>query len=166
MCWTHAKSPTNDMPSIWAEDCLKSFFDIFFSFSWLYFSQNIKKLCTFFLQRFFNATISFQKSLIPPLSPELAVSFYLQNGKLMFAVYHVVPETKTGGSKFNRYQADCIIPWVNDVIFLLSVALQKSQELVDKVNTVWKDSSINNDSQVLLQNSFFGCSKEFILMFS
>jgi hypothetical protein len=42
--------------------------------------------------------------LVPPLSPELAVSFYLQNGKLMFAVYHVVPESKSGGSKFNRYQ--------------------------------------------------------------
>ena len=75
----------------------------------------------------------FQRSLIPPLSPELAVSFYLQNGKLMFAVYHVIPDAKTGGSKFNRYQADCIVPWVNDVIFLLTVALQKSQELMDKV---------------------------------
>ncbi len=57
-----------------------------------------------FLVRNININISFQKSLVPPLSPELAVSFYLQNGKLMFAVYHVVPETKTGGSKFNRYQ--------------------------------------------------------------
>ena len=51
----------------------------------------------------------------------------------MFAVYHVVPESKSVASKFNRYQADCLVPWVNDVIFLLSVALQKSQDLVDKV---------------------------------
>ena len=73
---------------------------------------------------------------MPPLSPELAVSFYLQNGKIVFAVYHVVPESKSTASKFNRYQADCLVPWVNDVIFLLSVALQKSQDLVDKVNLV------------------------------
>ena len=131
------------MPRIWAEHWLKTVI-----FLVVLFTEHKKQ--GFFLQQFFYETISFQKSLIPPLSPELAVSFYLQNGKLMFAVYHVVPETKTGGSKFNRYQADCIIPWVNDVIFLLSVALQKSQELVDKVNTVWKDSSINDDSQVSL----------------
>lgn len=76
----------------------------------------------------------YAKGLTPPLSPELAVSFYLQNGKLVFAVYHVIPDQKTGGSEFNRYQADCFIPWVNDVVFLLSVALQKSQQLIDKVN--------------------------------
>ena len=78
-------------------------------------------------------SINFQRSLVPPIAPELAVSFYLQNGKLMFAVYHVISDAKSGASKFNRYQADCIVPWVNDVIFLLTVALQKSQELIDKV---------------------------------
>ena len=38
-------------------------------------------------------------------------------------------------SKFNRYQAECVIPWVNDVLLLLTIALQSAQQLKDKVNS-------------------------------
>jgi len=71
------------------------------------------------------------KSLVPPLPREVAVSFYLQSWKLIFAVYHMV--TDKGVSRFDRYQAECVVPWVNDVLLLLTVALQVSQQLRDKL---------------------------------
>jgi len=72
------------------------------------------------------------KSLVPPLPREVAVSFYLQSWKLIFAVYHMV--TDKGVSKFDRYQAECVVPWVNDVLLLLTVAMQTSQQLRDKMD--------------------------------
>jgi len=72
------------------------------------------------------------KSLVPPLPREVAVSFYLQSWKLIFAVYHMV--TDKGVSRFDRFQAECVVPWVNDVLLLLTVALQTSQQLRDKLD--------------------------------
>ena len=51
------------------------------------------------------------------------------------AVYHIVVDPKTNMSKFNRYQAECVIPWVNDVLLLLTIALQSAQQLKDKVSS-------------------------------
>merc|ERR1712123_25469 len=72
------------------------------------------------------------KSLVPPLPREVAVSFYLQSWKLIFAVYHMV--TDKGVSRFDRYQAECVVPWVNDVLLLLTVSLQTAQQLRDKLD--------------------------------
>ena len=75
----------------------------------------------------------FQRGLVPTIPPELALSFYLQSWKLIFAVYHIVTDPKTNTSKFNRYQAEAVIPWVNDVALYLTIALQTAQQLKDKV---------------------------------
>ena len=48
-------------------------------------------------------------------------------------MYHIVVDPKTNVSKFNRYQAECVIPWVNEVLLLLTIALQAAQQLKDKV---------------------------------
>jgi len=72
------------------------------------------------------------KALVPALPREVAVSFYLQSWKLIFAVYHMV--TDRGVSRFDRYQTECVIPWVNDVLLLLTVALQSGQQLRDKLD--------------------------------
>jgi len=71
------------------------------------------------------------KSLVPPLPREVAVSFYLQSWKLIFAVYHMVVDK--GVSRFDRYQAECVVPWVNDVLLMFTVALQTAQQLKDKL---------------------------------
>jgi len=71
------------------------------------------------------------KSLVPPLPREVAVSFYLQSWKLIFAVYHMVVDK--GVSRFDRYQAECVIPWVNDALLMFTVALQTAQQLKDKL---------------------------------
>ncbi len=44
-----------------------------------------------------------QKSLQPPLPPELALSFYMQGWKLIFGVYHIV--TEKGVSRQERQTA-------------------------------------------------------------
>ena len=54
-----------------------------------------------------------------------------QSWKLIFAVYHMV--TDKGVSRFDRYQAECVVPWVNDVLLLLTVSLQTAQQLRDKL---------------------------------
>jgi len=73
------------------------------------------------------------KGLQPPIPNELVLSFYLSGWKLILAVYHIVVDPKTNVSKFNRYQAECVIPWVNDVLLLLTVALQATQQIKDKI---------------------------------
>ena len=88
------------------------------------------------------------KSLVPPLPREVAVSFYLQSWKLIFAVYHMVtdkgvsryasivlaPRLHSPCCRFDRYQAECVVPWVNDVLLLLTVSLQTAQQLRDKLD--------------------------------
>lgn len=83
-----------------------------------------------------------QKALSPPLPPELALSFYVQGWKVVFAVYHVIQD-RGGGARFNRYQAECVVPWLNEVLLLLTVGLQTAQQLKDKVNvfTQYQDMS-------------------------
>lgn len=73
------------------------------------------------------------KGLQPPIPNELVMSFYLSGWKLILAVYHIVVDPKTNVSKFNRYQAECVIPWANDVLLLLTVALQAAQQMKDKI---------------------------------
>ena len=80
--------------------------------------------------------IIFQQGLAPPIPPELVLSFYFSGWKLILAVYHIVVDPKTNVSKFNRYQAECVIPWVNEVLLLLTIALQAAQQLKDKVTVV------------------------------
>ena len=81
---------------------------------------------------FHGSFISSQKSLTPALPSELALSFFVQGYKLIFAVYHIVSDGK-GASKFNRYSAECLIPWINEALLLLTVGLQTAQQLKDKV---------------------------------
>ena len=56
---------------------------------------------------------------------------------MIFAVYHIVTDPKTNTSKFNRYQAEAVIPWVNDVVLYLTIALQTAQQLKDKVYMIY-----------------------------
>lgn len=85
------------------------------------------------LMHFTKRLLEFQQGLVPAIPAELVVSFYLNGWKLILAVYHIVVDPKTNTSKFNRYQAECVIPWVNEVLLLLTVALQAAQQLKDKV---------------------------------
>lgn len=62
----------------------------------------------------------------------MAISFYLQSHKLIFAVYQLT--NVQGTMKFDSSQAECSIPWLNEVLVLFTVALQLCQQLKDKVS--------------------------------
>nr|CAG4638629.1 EOG090X0AKT [Cyclestheria hislopi] len=71
------------------------------------------------------------KALTPSLPSDLAVSFYLQAHKLVFAVYHL---TQAGGTvKFETLQSESAVTWLNEALVLLSVALHRAQKLRDKI---------------------------------
>jgi len=72
------------------------------------------------------------RSLQPPLPNDLAVSFYIQSYKLVFAVYHVQKDSH-GQQKFDVLQAECAVPWLSEALVLFTVALQLCQQLKDKV---------------------------------
>uniref|UniRef100_A0A1B0CKA7 Protein rogdi n=2 Tax=Lutzomyia longipalpis TaxID=7200 RepID=A0A1B0CKA7_LUTLO len=72
------------------------------------------------------------KSLSPNLPEDLAISFYLQSHKLIFAVYQLT--NIQGTMKFDSYQGECSVPWLNDVLVLFTVSLQLCQQLKDKIS--------------------------------
>ncbi|XP_055323435.1 protein rogdi-like isoform X1 [Sitodiplosis mosellana] len=86
------------------------------------------------------------KSLVPNLPDDLAISFYLQSHKLIFAVYQLT--NVQGTMKFDSFQAECSVPWVNEVLVFLTVALQLCQQLKDKISVFsqYKDFTVNSRS--------------------
>jgi hypothetical protein len=71
------------------------------------------------------------KSLLPALPSDLAVSFYIQAHKLIFAVYLI--SQAQGNIKFDSFQAECNVPWLSDVLIHYDDALQLCQQLKDKI---------------------------------
>jgi protein rogdi len=71
------------------------------------------------------------KSLSPNLPEDLALSFYIQSHKLIFATYQLT--NNQGTMKFESTQAECSVPWLNEVLVLFTVALTLCQQLKDKV---------------------------------
>nr|XP_050858468.1 protein rogdi isoform X4 [Vespula vulgaris] len=71
------------------------------------------------------------KSLSPNLPENLAISFYIQSYKLVLAVYQL--ENAHGSVKHETQQAECSVPWLNDALVLLTIALQLCQRLKDKL---------------------------------
>lgn len=72
------------------------------------------------------------KSLSPNLPEDLALSFYIQSHKLIFATYQLT--NNQGTMKFESNQAECSVPWLNEVLVLFTVALTLCQQLKDKVS--------------------------------
>lgn len=87
-----------------------------------------------------------QKSLAPNLPDDLAISFYLQSHKLIFAVYQLT--NIQGTMKFDSCQAECSVPWLNEVLVLFTVALQLCQQLRDKISVFsqYKDFTVGSRS--------------------
>lgn len=86
------------------------------------------------------------KSLSPNLPDDLAISFYLQSHKLIFAVYQLT--NVQGTMKFDSSQAECSVPWLNEVLVLFTVALQLCQQLKDKISVFsqYKDFTVGSRS--------------------
>ncbi|KAG1663989.1 Protein rogdi [Nymphon striatum] len=69
--------------------------------------------------------------LHPQLPNDIAISFYIQSHKLVFAVYHI--QKNQGQMKFEVYHAETSIPWLNEVLVFITLALQICQQMKDKV---------------------------------
>lgn len=74
----------------------------------------------------------FQKALTPNLPEDLAISFYIQSHKLIFVAYQL--SSVHGTMRIDSCQADCAVPWLSDVLFMLTAALHMCQQLKDKVS--------------------------------
>uniref|UniRef100_A0A146LKK4 Protein rogdi n=1 Tax=Lygus hesperus TaxID=30085 RepID=A0A146LKK4_LYGHE len=72
------------------------------------------------------------KSLNPALPEDLALSFYIQSHKLVFAVYQLC--SLQGTMKYETLQSEASVPWLNEVLVLFTVALQLCQQLKDKIS--------------------------------
>nr|CAG4652042.1 EOG090X0AKT [Triops cancriformis] len=84
------------------------------------------------------------RSLTPALPGDVAVSFYLQGPKLVFAVYHL---TQAGAAvKFDTLQCEAHVSWLNDVLVLLTIALHKVQQIKDKVMVFDQYPELQNSS--------------------
>lgn len=86
-------------------------------------------------------TLCSQKSLNPNLPENLAISFYIQSYKLVLAIYQL--ENAHGSVKYETQQTECSVPWLNDALVLLTIALQLCQRLKDKVCKEFLPNSIN-----------------------
>lgn len=75
------------------------------------------------------------KSLSPNLPEDLAISFYIQSHKLIFAAYQLT--NNQGTMKFESTQAETSVPWLNEVLVLFTVALTLCQQLKDKVSAAF-----------------------------
>lgn len=76
------------------------------------------------------------KSLSPNLPEDLALSFYIQSHKLIFATYQLT--NNAGTMKFESTTSECSVPWLNEVLVLFTVALTLCQQLKDKVSQFQK----------------------------
>ncbi|XP_053674766.1 protein rogdi [Anopheles nili] len=86
------------------------------------------------------------KALSPNLPEDLAISFYIQSHKLIFVAYQLT--NFQGTMKFDSWQAECSVPWLNEVLVLFTVALQLCQQLKDKISVFsqYKDFTVGSRS--------------------
>ncbi|XP_058459834.1 protein rogdi isoform X2 [Malaya genurostris] len=86
------------------------------------------------------------KALSPNLPEDLAISFYIQSHKLIFVAYQLT--NFQGTMKFDSCQAECSVPWLNEVLVLFTVALQLCQQLKDKISVFsqYKDFTVGSRS--------------------
>ncbi|GBP24488.1 Protein rogdi [Eumeta japonica] len=70
------------------------------------------------------------KALSPNLPEDLAISFYIQSHKLIFVTYQLT--SVHGTMRIDSCQADCAVPWLSDVLWMLTAASHMCQQLKDK----------------------------------
>lgn len=74
------------------------------------------------------------QSINPALPLDYSISFYVHAHNLVCSVYHLAQNNNRAQVK-NEYQAEVSIPYLADVLILLSLGLQICQQLKDKVQS-------------------------------
>lgn len=75
------------------------------------------------------------QSISPALPLDYSISFYVHANNLVCSVYHLAQSNNRAQVK-NEYQAEVPIPYLADVLILLSLGLQICQQLKDKIQTL------------------------------
>lgn len=70
----------------------------------------------------------------PALPQDMAVSFYIQEQRLIMAVYQLYTNQMNRVDISSRHQVECVVPWLNEMLLLFVTASQRCQELQDKVS--------------------------------
>lgn len=73
------------------------------------------------------------KAFSPSIPQDMAVSFYVQECKLILAAYHLYTNQMNRVDISSRFQVECIIPWLNEMLLLFMAASQMCQQLKDKI---------------------------------
>merc|ERR1712138_269531 len=69
-----------------------------------------------------------KETLAPNLPREVILSFYLHAGKLKFSVVHYA--VVKGVPRIEKYHAECDVPWLGYVIYYVSHAITKTNDLL------------------------------------
>ncbi|CAH1801477.1 unnamed protein product [Owenia fusiformis] len=70
----------------------------------------------------------------PPVPNDIVLSFYIQAQKLVLGVYQLQLNSAQKLDIGAKHTIECSVPWLNDAIVLYTIALQRCQQLLDKVN--------------------------------
>ncbi|XP_021370499.1 protein rogdi-like isoform X2 [Mizuhopecten yessoensis] len=71
--------------------------------------------------------------LYPHVPSDVALSFYVHSSKLVLALYHLHLNGQQRMDITSRNQVECTIQWLNEAVMLFTLALQKCQQLKDKI---------------------------------
>ncbi|XP_078336942.1 uncharacterized protein LOC111132418 [Crassostrea virginica] len=74
------------------------------------------------------------QTLRPSVPNDIALSFYIHASKLVLSVYHLGINPSTHQLDIiSRNQVECSVQWLNEALMLFTLALQRCQQLKDKV---------------------------------
>nr|XP_022335929.1 uncharacterized protein LOC111132418 [Crassostrea virginica] len=74
------------------------------------------------------------QTLRPSVPNDVALSFYIHASKLVLSVYHLGINPSTHQLDIiSRNQVECSVQWLNEALMLFTLALQRCQQLKDKV---------------------------------
>lgn len=75
------------------------------------------------------------QSISPALPLDYSISFYVHSSNMICSVYQLAQNNNRAQVK-NEYRAEVPIPYLSDVLILLSLGLQMCQQLKDKIHTL------------------------------
>lgn len=100
------------------------------------------------------------KVINPTVPNDVAISFYIQSHKLIAAIYviskdghgvHSASSASAMASKFDIYQCEASIQYLNEVLILFTISLQICQQLKDKliIFTQYKEMQSKDATELL-----------------
>ncbi|XP_064613336.1 protein rogdi-like [Liolophura sinensis] len=86
------------------------------------------------------------QSFNPSVPKDVALSFYIHSHKLILALYNLHPNQHQRLEISSRLQIESSVQWLNEVLILLTVALQQCQQFKDKIETLksFEDLGLNH----------------------